>query len=171
MMILISGGNGSGKSVYAEKLAATMDLPRYYIATMVSQNEENEARIEKHRRQRAGLGFYTIELPCYVSRAKVPANAAVLLEDVSNLLANMVFMEHGSKEDVLVEVLRLRDQCSRLIVVTISGMSEEAYDGETAEYIRAMHWLNQQLFLAADAAVEMVDGQPVNRKGNWNEII
>lgn len=169
-MILISGGNGSGKSIYAEKLAATMDLPRFYIATMVSQTKENEARIEKHRRQRAGLGFHTVELPCYVGRAEVTADALVLLEDASNLLANMMFMEHESKEEALREILRLRDQCSRLIVVTISGMSEDAYDGETAEYIRAMNWLNQQLFLAADTAVEMVDGQPVNRKVNWNEI-
>jgi len=170
MMFLISGGNGSGKSVYAEKLAATIDLPRYYIATMVSQNEENEARIEKHRRQRAGLGFHTIECPCYVSRTKVPTNALVLLEDASNLLANMVFMEHGSKENALGEILRVRDQCSQLIVVTISGMPEDEYDGETAEYIRAMNWLNQQLFLEADVAVEMVDGQPVSRKVNWNGI-
>ena len=171
MMILISGGNGSGKSVYAEKLAATMNLPRYYIATMVSQNEENEARIEKHRRQRAGLGFHTIEIPCYVSQAEVPADAVVLLEDASNLLANMVFMEHGSKEDALGEILRLRDQCGQLVVVTISGMPEDAYDGETAEYIRSMNWINQQLFLFADIAVEMVDGQPVNRKVNWNGTI
>jgi len=170
MMFLISGGNGSGKSVYAEKLAATIDLPRYYIATMVSQNEENEARIEKHRRQRAGLGFHTIECPCYVSRAEVPTNALVLLEDASNLLANMVFMEHGSKENALGEILRVRDQCSQLIVVTISGMPEDEYDGETAEYIRAMNWLNRQLFLEADVAVEMVDGQPVSRKVNWNGI-
>ena len=170
MMILISGGNGSGKSVYAEKLSATIELPRYYVATMVSQNKENEARIEKHRQQRKGLNFHTIELPCYVSQADVPTNSLVLLEDASNLLANMIFMEHGTKEDALHEILQLRNKCEYLLVVSISGMPEEEYEGETAEYIRSMHWLNQQLYMASDMAVELVDGKPVNRKVNWNGI-
>lgn len=88
------------KSAYAEKLAATMDEPRYYIATMVSQNEENELRIEKHRKQRAELEFHTIEEPCYVSKVEIPVASLVLLEDASNLLANMMFVEHGTEVTV-----------------------------------------------------------------------
>ena len=122
MMILISGGNGSGKSAYAEKLASTMSVPRYYIATMVSQSEENERRIEKHRRQRSGLGFVTIEEPCRVSRAVIEPASLVLLEDASNLLGNMIFAEHGTKEDALQEILELQKKCRQLLVVTISGL-------------------------------------------------
>ena len=170
-MILISGSSGSGKSAYAEDLAATIDLPRYYIATMVPQNEENEKRIEKHRRQRKGLGFHTIEEPCFVSRAQVQSDSLVLLEDASNLLANMVFAEHGTAEDALSEILLLRETCRHLLVVTISGLPEGAYEGEPAEYIRSMHWLNRQLLLAADEAVELRYGEPVKRKGGCNGIL
>ena len=166
MMILISGSNGSGKSLFAEQLAATADLPRYYIATMVSQNSENDLRIEKHRRQRAGLGFTTLELPCHVDRAAVTTGSLVLLEDASNLLANLVFTEGGTEQDALQEILALRDQCRYLIVVTISGMDETKYDGETANYIRAMAALNGYLLEAADAAVELVNGRPVMVKGD-----
>ena len=166
MMILISGSNGSGKSLFAEHLAATADLPRYYIATMVSQNPENDQRIEKHRRQRAGLGFTTLELPCHVDRVAVTKDSLVLLEDASNLLANLVFTEGGTEQDALQEILALRDQCRYLIVVTISGMDETAYDGETADYIRSMAALNAYLLDAADAAVELVNGQPVMVKGD-----
>ena len=166
MMILISGGNGSGKSLFAEKLAATADLPRYYIATMVPQNEENDRRIEKHRRQRAGLDFTTLELPCHVGQAQVPADSLVLLEDASNLLANLVFTENGTGDEALEEILALRDRCRYLLVVTISGLDESAYDGETAAYIRAMSRLNEQLLDLSDAAVELVDGIPVIRKGD-----
>ena len=58
---LIYGPNSSGKSVYAEDLAVKTGAPLVYLATMVSQNQENEKRIEKHRIQRAGKGFRTIE--------------------------------------------------------------------------------------------------------------
>lgn len=166
MMILISGRNGSGKSLFAEKLAATADLPRYYIATMVSQSEENDARIEKHRRQRAGLGFTTLELPCHVGQANVSPDSLVLLEDASNLLANLVFTEQGTVRDALDEIEALRDKCRYLIVVTISGLDGAAYDGETADYIRSMEQLNGYLLGLADAAVELVDGRPVMRKGD-----
>ena len=147
-----------------------MSMPRYYIATMVSQSEENEQRIEKHRRQRDGLDFQTIEEPCFVSRAEVPANSMVLLEDASNLLANMVFAEHGTAEDALHEIMALKGKCRQLLVVTISGLSAEQYDGETADYIRTMEWLNERLYDEADIAVELQNGEPKCRKVNWNSI-
>lgn len=170
MMILISGSNGSGKSLFAEQLAARVDLPRYYIATMVPQTVENDRRIEKHRRQRAGLDFTTLELPCHVRQAAVSEDSLVLLEDASNLLANLVFTEHGTAQQALAEMEALHRRCRHLLVVTISGLDEAAYDGETAEYIRSMAWLNSQLYDQADAAVEMVDGRPVIRKGNLDDL-
>lgn len=166
MMILITGSNGSGKSLFAERLAATVDLPRYYIATMVSHTEENDRRIEKHRRQREGLNFTTLELPCHMDSAAVTPDSLVLLEDASNLLANLVFTEGGTAQDALQEILSLRDRCKYLLVVSISGMDESAYEGETAQYIRSMMWLNEALLDAADGAVELVDGRPVMRKGD-----
>lgn len=171
MMILISGNNGSGKSAYAEKLAATMDEPRYYIATMVSQNEENELRIEKHRKQRAELEFHTIEEPCYVSKVEIPVASLVLLEDASNLLANMMFVEHGTEVEALHEILELQKKCRHLLVVTISGMTESEYDGETAAYIRSMEWLNKRLQEASDIVIELQDGTPVSKKVTCNGTV
>ena len=171
MMILISGSNGSGKSLFAEKLAATVALPRYYIATMVSQNAENDQRIEKHRRQRAGLGFTTFEIPCHAGQAEVSSDSLVLLEDASNLLANLVFTEQGTVRDALDEIEALRDKCRCLFVVTISGLDETAYDGETADYIRSMEQLNEHLLSMADAAVELVNRKPVMRKGDPYDLL
>jgi len=165
MMILIAGGNGSGKSAYAERLAAQMGEPRFYVATMVSQSPENEQRIEKHRRQRAGLAFHTIEEPCHVGKAAVTEDSVVLLEDASNLLGNMLFADHGTAEQALGEILALQKRCRHLLVVTISGLPETQYTGETADYIRALTWLNQRLFAHSDAAVEMQNEAPVIRKG------
>ncbi len=65
MNVLISGGAKNGKSYYAQNLAKAMasgkGCPLYYIATMIPRDEEDEARIRRHRAERAGWGFQTVE--------------------------------------------------------------------------------------------------------------
>ena len=164
-LILISGPNGSGKSRYAESLFASAPPERYYIATMVPQTEENRRRIAKHRAQRADLGFETVECPGPLSSVSVPPEGAVLLEDVSNLLANAVFSRGETAEDVLGDILALQSRCAFLAAVTIGGLSEEGYDGETREYILALNSLNGRLEALADGSAVLSGGVPVWRKG------
>ena len=64
MQILISGGANSGKSSLAEQLAVAQSFqPRYYFATMQVWDAECARRIERHRQQRAGKDFQTVEVP------------------------------------------------------------------------------------------------------------
>jgi len=91
MYYLITGGAGSGKSEYAERLAMKLWQDRksctsvnvdesrqktedhgdrksssglYYVATMFPyDDEETRQRIERHRKLREGKGFITIERP------------------------------------------------------------------------------------------------------------
>ena len=170
MLIFIQGKNGSGKSRWAERLAAGTALPRFYVATMAPQNEENLRRIQKHRQQRAGLGFVTLEEPCRVGTLPVTRDSLVLLEDASNLLGNMLFSQKGSKEDALREILTLKENCRHLLVVSISGLDETAYDGETADFIRSLTWLNESLFRAADLAAELVSGRAILQKGELHGL-
>ena len=171
MLVLISGPNSSGKSLFAEGLISRTGGDRFYIATMVPQTEDNRRRIEKHRAQRQGLHFTTLELPYGVGSAPVTPGSAVLLEDVSNLMANAFFDRGRGPEDVLRDILALSRRCSLLVAVTISGLSADGYDGETADYIAALTSLNQALLREADLAAEMRDGNPDYRKGNWNEFV
>ena len=58
MLILVTGGAGSGKSQFAERLSmALKQEPFRYIATMQIWDAECRARVAKHRQQRAGKGF------------------------------------------------------------------------------------------------------------------
>lgn len=158
---VILGPNGSGKSLYAEDLAVSSGSKRLYIATMVPQNQENRQRIEKHRQQRRGKDFITIEEPLCMACVPVSGDNVILLEDVSNLVANRIFGTHpGTYKPVLEDILTLADRCKTLIAVSISGMKAEEYDGETAEYIRTLNELNAQLIRHASLAVEMRDGLP-----------
>lgn len=169
-VILISGSNGSGKSRFAEKLVGKTTGNRYYIATMVSQSEDNERRIEKHKRQRETLDFVTLEVPYQVSAVQVEPDSVVLLEDMTNLLGNTVFVHGGCGEDVYQDICALAEKCKLLIVVTISGMSSVEYTGETAAYIDSINELNDRIFALANAAAEMVDGAPQWKKGDIHAI-
>lgn len=144
---LILGPNSSGKSLFAETLAVQeADAPLYYLATMISQNEENEQRIQKHRIQRAGKGFSTIEEPWEISSLTFPENAVILLEDASNLLANGIFVHHRNAQEAFERIISLAKKCQKLIVVNISGLTEDkSYDDGTNYYIRQMNLLNRLL--------------------------
>ena len=68
---LILGGSSSGKSMYAQRLARSLagTRPLYYLATMEPRDAEDHARVAKHRRERAGWGFETLEIPLEVGSA------------------------------------------------------------------------------------------------------
>lgn len=158
---LILGANSSGKSKYAEDLAVAAGGPRVYLATMVPQNEENLQRIEKHRLQRQDKGFRTVEEPWNINGIAVEPETVVLLEDVSNLLANGMFDHGADAQQALERILTLARHCRALIVVSISGLVDEGYDGQTARYIEQLNWLNEQLRQVAVRTVKMQGGLPV----------
>lgn len=161
---LILGPNGSGKSLYAEAEAVASGKSLVYLATMVPQNAENLRRIEKHRRQRAGKGFRTVEQDWEIHKIPVTQDDTVLLEDASNLVANGIFAHGASMEDALHQILSLADRAKKLIVVSIEGLLEDGFDDETAAYIRALNTLNEALMERAVSVTEMHDGVPVRRK-------
>ena len=89
MLHLITGGSGSGKSRYAEgEILKLGPGRRIYIATMYPSDEESRQRIARHRAMRAEKNFETIE--CYTAMAhkEFPKGANILLECMSNLVAN-----------------------------------------------------------------------------------
>ncbi|GGG79963.1 bifunctional adenosylcobinamide kinase/adenosylcobinamide-phosphate guanylyltransferase [Paenibacillus radicis (ex Gao et al. 2016)] len=65
MAILVTGGARSGKSSFAEQLAARLGRRGIYIATSRVWDEEMAERIERHKRDRNSTGFewQTIEEP------------------------------------------------------------------------------------------------------------
>ena len=62
MVILVTGGSGSGKSEFAERLLTLLQKKnRIYIATMQPYGEESLERIRRHQLQRKDRGFTTVE--------------------------------------------------------------------------------------------------------------
>ena len=55
MLILVTGGAGSGKSLLAERISMQLKrMPFWYVATMQVWDQECRDRIVRHRQLRAG---------------------------------------------------------------------------------------------------------------------
>ena len=169
MTALILGPNGSGKSAYAEKLVTRLNTSDvYYIATMIPYGEEGQARVEKHRKQRESMGFITVEKPFHVSDNPMAPDAAVLLEDVSNLLSNALFdgNHDGDENSVFNDITTLCGLCRVAVLVSIDNLNVlPEYDGETRAYIDSLNRLNGRLSDFADMVVWMRAGEPIVVKG------
>ena len=143
MVVLVTGGSGSGKSAFAEEYLmrlSTQTETKYYIATMQPFGEESLAKIRRHQRLRAGKGFTTIEqsrdltkaaqriakLPNQFQEEAVTINRpensvpfirdTALLECMSNLVANEMFAENK---------IRLRDEVTAQILDGIEALNRQ----------------------------------------------
>lgn len=93
-IILVTGGNRSGKSNYAQKLAESLSGRRIYIATCPVIDSEMAARVKKHREARAPSAWDTIEAPLDLTGAvKNAGGNSTLLIDCLTLWVNNVLYE------------------------------------------------------------------------------
>ena len=173
MITVVIGGSNSGKSRLAEDLAVRSGCRyRYYIATMVVMDDEGEKRVAKHRLQRKGKGFVTLEIPEDVERAadsmKNPQDTVAVLECVTNLVGNLLFSggdgltkgfaDAGDVADIVEgKVLSLAGAVSHLIVVSGHYEHSEDDDEETAAYKSALVKVNDRLRQLADKVYDMKD--------------
>ena len=184
MFHVVTGGSGSGKSAYAEEQICmlkkkTNSRHLYYIATMVPYGKETEQKILRHRQMRNGKGFETLE--CFTDLKKMVqtepgfrADAAeegicVLLECMSNLVANEMFEEQGAHDRTVSEVTKgienLLEQAAHVVIVTNEIFSDAVvFDGDMDSYLEYLGKINQAAAQRADEVVEVIYGIPVFHK-------
>lgn len=117
MLHIVYGGSASGKSSYAESIAMSLqgDGRLLYIATMYPYkwntteiDPEMMQRIERHRAMRADKGFDTVECYRHVEHIVAKRQDVLLLECMSNLLANEMYLEpendDGGRPETMSEV-------------------------------------------------------------------
>lgn len=175
MLTLVIGGSGSGKSEYAEQLAMNLagKSPRFYLATMQIWDDECRARIERHRKQRAGRGFITVECPCALSKIETAAldtRGTILLEDLGNLAANELYAPRAdlptAETAVLAGVAHLAAASRHLVIVSNEVCTGGTnYAGDTDLYLRLLGRLHQHIAQRADGVCEVVGGLPFYYKG------
>ena len=175
MILLFTGGSASGKSALAEQACVHAGGHLLYIATMQPFGEEGRARVRKHRAQRAGKGFHTVE--CY-SWLREPLqagafdDATVLLECLGNLVANVTFGDGGQAGDrrwcdeaaarLESELDELASRSAHLVVVGNEvGSDGVRYETDTQAYQDLIGRVSRTLAARADLVVESAAGAPI----------
>ena len=170
MTALIIGYPDSGKSAIAEKMVTEMSDPdeRIYLATMIPYGQEGRNRIERHRKMRAGKGFRTIEAPYDICDAVAALrddetirleDSTVLLECVSNLVANELFERHADRDEMVerlyADIRHIAEQVRNLVIVSNHFAIEEGFDEETRMYAETLDVLNEKLSKFADNTIRL----------------
>ena len=197
MIELVYGGSGSGKSEFAEKLILDSECEnRFYIATMKIFDDEGKKRVERHRKLRGNKNFITVEETNEsrnledavekirkMSSGKNPANSfgfcagkssekkksAVLVECLSNLLANEMFLPDGkilSADEAAGKVISglkrlfsVGNFISEIVLVSNNIFDDGLdYDEATKSYMEALAKINAFAAKNADKVFEVVAG-------------
>lgn len=179
MIVLVTGGASCGKSDIAENIAIDFGGKKCYIATMNPYGAEGRQRVERHAKLRSGKGFDTIEKYTCLSNVDCGGYDTILLECVSNLLANEYFGEdgenggeerhdHGDKTFMRISegIRHLKDIAGNLVIVTNDIFSDGIiYDNDTMGYMECLGKVNRFLGAEADVVIESVCGIPIFIKG------
>lgn len=127
-VILVLGGARSGKSRYAERLAAGYGEVTY-LATGQATDGEMADRIARHRASRPEH-WQTVEEGYHPAAAMAGARGAVLLDCVSFLVSNHLLRdEAGCEEAVMAE---LKAMCE--LEADVIAVSNEVGMGVVPEY-------------------------------------
>lgn len=174
MMTLVTGGSASGKSEYAENLACAIhrereSAPFFYIATMQAFDKEAEEKIKRHREMRKHKGFTTKECFLGLKDLELPQGSIVLLDCMSNLVANEMFDRKGAGEYTVANVMegikKLLTSCYHVVVVTNEVFGEAGkYSKETMQYVKFLGEINRQTATLSQKVIEVVYGIPVIHK-------
>jgi len=176
LKVFISGGCKNGKSTFAQRLARALagGGPLYYIATMEPRDREDEERIRRHRKEREGGGFVTVERPRDILRCLdfAEADAAFLLDSVTALLSNEMFpppdcrVDAAAADRVAAGLLELGGRVRDIVFVSDFIYSDaDLYDAATEEYRRGLAKIDRALAEDCDAAAELCAGNVVWHKG------
>lgn len=186
-LILVLGGARSGKSSYAESLAAQLagERPVIYVATATAEDDEMRERIARHRAARPG-GWLTLETPTdpapALAHAAEAQHAGVALVDCLTLLVSNVLLggTHADFDpehfDGAVAEARVHSAVADLLAVYRSGsfslilVSNEVGLGLVPSYPLGRIYrdvlgrVNARVAAEADIALFMLAGLPIEVK-------
>ncbi|MCL1804641.1 MAG: bifunctional adenosylcobinamide kinase/adenosylcobinamide-phosphate guanylyltransferase [Clostridiales bacterium] len=176
MKILLSGGCKSGKSYHAQRLAkaqARQGGALYYVATMKSADGEDDERIARHRREREGWGFVTVERPADIGGIleSCDPGGSFLLDSLTALLANEMFprqgfVDHGAAATIIAGLTRVLKEADDVVLVSDFIYSDAAfYDPLTEAYRKSLAEIDRAAAELCGAVLEAAFGSIIAHKG------
>ena len=149
-LILITGGQRSGKSKEAETLALSLSTNPVYVATAHIWDEEFRERVRRHQ-ERRGPQWTNIEEEMALSRHDLTGRVAVI-DCVTLWLTNFFFANDADTDKSLEFVTN---------EIGNGGVSDNAVQ---RKFTDLEGWMNQYIASKADEVILMVSGIPVKIK-------
>jgi adenosylcobinamide kinase/adenosylcobinamide-phosphate guanylyltransferase len=168
MIYLITGGERSGKSSYAESLAKERSSNPIYVATARKWDANFEERIDRHQKDRDER-WVNIEKEKFLSEIDFTGKVAVI--DCVTLWLTNFFVD--TKNDVSqcleqakaeIDALAKQQNTTIIIVTNEIGMGLHADTAVGRKFTELQGWMNQYIARTADNVVLMVSGIPVEIK-------
>ena len=166
-IVLITGGQRSGKSNKAEEMALSLAENPVYMATAHVWDEEFRERVRRHQ-ERRGPQWTNIEEEIYLSHHDMTGRV-VVIDCVTLWLTNFFFANDSDTDKSLelakAEFDRFTAPDATYIFVTneigSGGVSENAIQ---RKFTDLEGWMNQYIASKADEVILMVSGIPVKIK-------
>lgn len=169
-LIFVTGGARSGKSSFAEALAAKLGTRVTYVATATPGDDEMRERIRLHRERRS-LDWLTIEEPKDVARVVSEEGGmmdVILIDCLTLLVSNLLLAGESptSDDEILAEVRELA-RVSREVRAHVIVVSNEVGCGIVPEYPLGRRYrdllgrANQVVASFADEIYLCISGIPV----------
>lgn len=167
-IILITGGQRSGKSSYAQRLALQLAEHPVYLATSRVWDEEFRERVRRHQQDR-GPQWTNIEEEKQLSLHDL-SGRTVVVDCVTLWCTNFFFDNEGnvdkSLEEIKAEFDKFTERDATFIFVTNEiGLGGVSVDVVQRRFTDLQGWVNQYVASRADEVVLMVSGIPVRVKG------
>lgn len=166
-IVFITGGQRSGKSSYAQRLAEELSANPVYLATARHWDEDFETRIRRHQADRGEM-WTTLEEEKTLSSHNL-SGKTVLLDCVTLWLTNIFhdnqYQLNTALEEAKAEWERFIEQDFTLIVVSNEiGMCLHAADEVSRHFTDLQGWINQYIAKTANEVYFTVSGIPMRIK-------
>lgn len=166
---LITGGQRSGKSSFAERYALSLSDSPVYMATSRVWDDDYLQRIQRHQKDR-GDQWQNIEEEKHLSQHSL--NHSVIVIDCVTLWTTNFFFDQSedSLDDifqaVLAEFQKFTQNNNHYIFVTNEiGLGGISIDPVQRRFTDLLGWINQAIAKQADNVTFMVSGLPMQLKG------
>jgi len=167
MIHYITGGERSGKSSYAQKLAISLSDKPKYIATSRIWDSDHQNRIDRHVNDRDER-WTSVEEEKEISKHIFPKET-VVIDCVTLWLTNYFVDTKNNIEQCLSlakeEYNKLLDIDANIIIISNEiGMGIHAQTEVGRKFTELQGWVNQHIAKHADKATFMVSGLAVKLK-------
>lgn len=166
MIYLVTGGERSGKSKHAQRLALNLTSAPLYLATARKWDKNFEMRISRHQDERDDR-WTTMEEEKNIS--KISAGNVVVLDCITLWLTNIFSDEKGDLDRSLKlasqELTKAFETKNHWIIVTNEiGMGVHAATESGRKFVELQGFVNQIIAEKADQVFLMVSGIPLRVK-------